>query len=120
VKPINLARRASFPPFARSSSPARLEGAIDLTPATLGYRSPRLASRGCADLGASPTHSVEDRLLWVRETDARTVPDRDHIGGLIPFFSAVTRPAVKVPSGFFCATRNTAAPGLSRPRSAAT
>jgi hypothetical protein len=52
VKPINLARRASFRRSPGHSSPARLEGAIDLTPATPGYRSPRLASRGCADLGA--------------------------------------------------------------------
>src|SRR5262249_29665118 len=37
-----------------------------------------------------------------------------HIGGLAPSFSAVTRPAVRLPSGFLCATIKMAAPGFSR------
>jgi hypothetical protein len=43
-----------------------------------------------------------------------------YIGGFTPFFSAVTRPVIRVPSGFFCATVVTAAPGLSKLRSLAT
>ena len=37
-----------------------------------------------------------------------------HIGGLIPSFSAVTRPAERVPSSFLNATMKIAAPGFSR------
>src|SRR6516162_7849119 len=43
-----------------------------------------------------------------------------HIGGLTPFFSAVTLPVVRVPSDFFCATVTTAEPDFSRLRSPAT
>jgi hypothetical protein len=37
-----------------------------------------------------------------------------YIGGLTPSFSAVTRGAVKVPSGFFSAIKKIAAPGFNR------
>src|SRR6266536_4978869 len=37
-----------------------------------------------------------------------------YIGGFTPSFSAVTRAAVKLPSGAFWALTNTAAPGFNR------
>jgi Adenylate and Guanylate cyclase catalytic domain len=47
-------------------------------------------------------------------------PPRRHIGGFTPSFSAVTRLAVRVPSGCFWAVSCTTAPGLSRSISAGT
>jgi len=73
----------------------------------LAFRAPAGARPRCRDGCARCRPRIGD---LTRTSSGRAFFARiSHIGGLTPFFSVVSRPVVRLPSDFFCATVTTAA-----------
>src|SRR5215469_9103627 len=99
---VNLQSVASFRTAAEVESELCCRGTMALPALDANFAHARI-HRGDKSFAAEDSSGAKPALVPIRFAPAASRANF-HIGGLTPFFSAVTRPAVRVPSDFFCAT----------------